>query len=266
MAESKIHTFFSFGSLQRKIFQIAWRNEALRQSLYNNTEYHHQCDIAHPRNDIIAQQISTCHQQCRNRNQKHADVHGSNGCTLCHPFSNETYTTNHNKRIHIGYPARFSRFACHTDDILRHCGIQLLLHHPESGYDKDKDQQTPVSDDMQKTLSYFAHAFTFACRMCRFVQEDNREQRQYSHRSRKEIDINICLLTDSVTQRINNGLSGESAEIHHHIKDRITACTGSFGSFFGNGCRYNGLDERTAKHNDKQDRNNHPTLTAINQP
>ena len=65
--------------------------------------------------------------------------------------------------------------------------------------------------------------------------------------------------------RVDNGFARKGSDVHHHVKNGVTACTGSFGGFFGNGSRYDGLDEGTANHQYDQHGHNNPAFAALRQ-
>ena len=139
------------------------------------------------------------------------------------------------------------------------------MHHPETGYDEDEDEQSPVGDDAQKTATNVGHAFAFAGCLGRFVKQYNGQQGDECHGAGKVIDVNVGLVANLITQGVDNGFACKGSDVHHHVKNGVTACTGSFGGFFGNGSRYDGLDEGTANHQRDQHRHNNPAFAALRQ-
>ncbi|MPN16533.1 hypothetical protein SDC9_163877 [bioreactor metagenome] len=174
---------------------------------------------------------------------EHADVHRCNGAFASHEACHEANAAHHDEGVYVGYPSGFGGFACHADNVFGHGGVKLLLHHPETGYDEYQYEQSPVGDDAQKTATDVGHAFTFAGCLGRFVKQYNGQQGDECHGAGKVIDVNVGLVANLITQGVDNGFACKGSDVHHHVKNGVTACTGGFGGFFGNGSRYDGLDE-----------------------
>ena len=266
MAEAQIESLFAFGCLQREILEETGGDECLCQALEDDAYNHHERYGVHGEDGGAAvEHVAIGHADCRDGHDEHADGHGGEGAATAHYLCDKAHRQYHHQWVDVGIPRGRCAFACQTEHVFGHGGVELLLHEPETRDDEREHDKAAVGAYLNQCVPYLTEGLAFARVLCALVEEPDGQKSQKGHGGGEVVECDETFVAQCFAQRLHDGLAREGTDVDHGIEDGE-----AFGARLGCGllCHCAGndaLDERTAADDECHDGDDAVAQVALEQ-